>query len=70
MAGVMVGTSLINGGPGFPLLPACLYQYMVHGRLNVDATSNDVVDFETREVLHKVTDLSLCTKLCTLHIVV
>ena len=61
LAGLMIATSIVNGGPGFPLLPMCVYRYIVDRQIDVDVDADelcaDVVDVEARGVLEKV-----CTK--------
>ena len=59
LAGVMVATSIMNGGPGFPFLPKCLYEYIVQHKLDVNATRDDVASVEIFEVISKV-----CLLLC------
>ncbi len=54
LAGLMVGTSLINGGPGFRFLPECVYQYIVQQSMDVDPHAHDVVDDHVQEMLHRV----------------
>lgn len=54
LAGVMIATSIVNGGPGFPFLPKCIYDYIVRRRIDVDATIDDLTDFATGEVASKV----------------
>ena len=66
LAGLMITTSIVNGGPGFPLLPMCVYRYIVDWQIDVDVDADelcaDVVNVEARGVLEKVClKYGLCT---------
>jgi hypothetical protein len=63
VAGRMITTSVINGGPGFPYLPLVLYNYLISPTGEIDKAlteikKEDVVDLGILEAIQKV---SLCT---------
>ena len=57
VAGRMIVSSIINGGPGFPCLALPVYTYLITGSVGeaVDfAIADDIRDYEVREVLYEV----------------
>ncbi|CAB3996593.1 G2 M phase-specific E3 ubiquitin- ligase [Paramuricea clavata] len=63
VAGRMITTSVINGGPGFPYVPPVLYNYLISPTGEMDKAlteikKEDVVDLGILEAIQK---LSLCT---------
>ena len=63
VAGRMITSSILNGAPGFPCLAPSVYSYLTSGSMNEAvemATADDIPDLEMREVLSKVSVLSVC----------
>ena len=59
VAGRMVATSIINGGPGFPHFPQAVWQYIMCQDTDIvteHLTKDDVVDYEVIEAINKVKD--------------
>lgn len=57
VAGRMVASSIINGGPGFPHFSQAVWQYILSqdtDRLTEHLTKDDVVDYEVIEAINKV----------------
>lgn len=59
VAGRMITTSVINGGPGFPYLPYVLYKYLTAPNGEIDnvlteITKDDVVDWNILQAIEKV----------------
>ena len=57
VAGRMITSSIINGGPAFPCLAVPVYTYLVTGAVNEAvecSTADDIPDFEVREALKQV----------------
>ena len=70
VAGRIVATSIIHGGPGFPVFPRGLYTYFQNQKTNdvVDHISEeDVVDADCVDALSKVTFINTVTStpICT-----
>ena len=54
LVGMMIATALLHGGPAFPFFHKCLYDYIARNYMVTDATSADVANPETLEVIKKV----------------
>jgi hypothetical protein len=59
VAGRMITTSVVNGGPGFPYLPSVLYSYFITPSGEIEKvlseiTKDDVVDWNILEAIQKV----------------
>lgn len=65
VAGRMITTSVINGGPGFPFLSPVLYKYLTSPTGEIDnvlteITKDDVVDWNILQAIEEVTVDTLC----------
>ena len=57
VAGRMVASSIINGGPGFPHFSQAVWQYILSqdsDKITEHLTKDDVVDYEVVEAINKV----------------
>ena len=55
VAGMYVGMSVLQGGPGLPVLSKHLYNYFTNGvYINLDIKNSEVPDPSVRALLEKV----------------
>ena len=52
--GKLIATSIFQGGPGFPVLLPCAYQYISSGECKVHVDEMDIPDPVTRNLLQAV----------------
>lgn len=54
LVGVMIATSILHGGLGFPFFPKVIYEYMVQQRMVGDVSLEDVANPEMLRIITKV----------------
>lgn len=54
LTGLMIATSILHGGPGFPFFPRVLYDYLSQRRAVCRVTVGDVANPEILQVITKV----------------
>jgi len=52
LVGLMVGMSILHGGPGFPFLPRVIYDYIARDKMAVDSNAGDVANPSTRHIIN------------------
>ena len=65
VAGRMISTSIVNGGPGFPCLSPAIYEYLVKGfqeGLVSTITKVDIVDIDAFQAIDEVNPSFLNTQ--------
>ena len=54
LVGLMVGTSILHGGPAFPFFPRSIYEYIARDQMAVDCDVADVANPSTLHIINMV----------------
>ena len=64
LVGLMVGTSILHGGPAFPFFPRSIYEYMARDQMAVDCDVADVANPSTLHIINMVHIYYIWTTVC------
>ena len=59
LAGVMIATSILHGGPAFPFFPKVIFDYMTSGKVSLACTVSDVANPDVEAIIKEVLTTSL-----------
>ena len=54
LAGVMIATSILHGGPAFPFFPKVIFDYMTSGKVSMACTVSDVANPDVEAIIKEV----------------
>ena len=59
LAGVMIATSILHGGPAFPFFPKVIFDYMTCGKVSMACAVSDVANPDVEAIIKEVLTTSM-----------